>query len=206
MAIGFGIGANMSVHYSSRLRQSAAFMILIWFPFVATATNQQSTYKNAEYGLQVEVPLVYRVCAAKSGGHPVGFYIWLGQQTNCNLPKPPRIRSISFTAAYNASFEVTPGAGYCRDGVIPWRSAIDLRGLTFPGRRSVRCASRRTDGAFEIFVATQGGKPLGQDLPPEIAAAPGINYYAVLRTRPERLKEDIVTFRGLLSRATIRPR
>ena len=170
------------------------------------ASGNERTYVNDEYGFKVKFPESVNVCTALSGSHPVGYYAWLGANTDCEAAKPAGIGSISITAGYNASFEPAPSLASCRDGEAPAEIAIDLNRLAFPASPSVRCAVRRDDGTYEVHVASQGGRQRGMDLPPAIRNAPAVDYNAVLRTNSRRLKGDMKMFRTVLSQTSVLPR
>jgi hypothetical protein len=145
------------------------------------------------------------VCAALSGGdQPIGFYAWIGRRTDCDAARPPSTSEINVTAAYNATFRRSPTLA-CRNGEVPRGSGIDLRGLVFPHFRSVRCAIRRPDGSLEILVATQAGRWGRRYRSPELRGAPLIDYFAVLKTRPNRLGRDMAMFRSLVANTAITP-
>jgi hypothetical protein len=161
--------------------------------------------RNDEYGLQVKFPAKIKVCGALSGDHPVGFYVWLDRPTNCGIPKPPLVSSISITAGYNSSFKESPDAGLCGNGEMPSGLQVDMRRLSFSNLSSVRCVTKLSDGLIGIIVAAQGGRWGGSALPPEMKTTRAINYNAFLRTRPERLREDLATFRGILANTSVSP-
>jgi hypothetical protein len=170
----------------------------------AVAAEAPRVHRNVEYGIEARFPVGSRVCEARSGDHPIGFYAWLGRQTDCGVAMPRSMGAMNITANYNAAFETSPSVLLeCRNDSVPRGSRVDLRGLALPGIRSTKCAVRRGDGSLEIFVAAQGGNWGGRVRSSE-ARAPLINYYAVLRTRPERAQRDMATFRRFLSQIVIR--
>lgn len=176
--------------------------ILCWPASLAAAGGPQ-VHRNEEFGIQARFPSGIQVCEALSGDHPIGFYAWLGRQTDCGASKPPSVGAMNVTALYNAAFYTSPSLPGCRAGSVPRGSRIDLSGLAFRGLRSVSCATRQADGSLEVFVAAQGGSWGRRYRSPE-TRAPLIDYSAVLKTNPERLRRDMATFRTLLSHIVIR--
>jgi hypothetical protein len=180
-------------------------LALVCLTGAANAADEPRRHRNDEFGIEARFPAGARVCVALSGDHPVGFHAWLGRPTDCNAPRPPLVSAMNVTAIYNATAETAPDAFLdCRNGSVPRRSGVDLRGLGFRHAASVRCAVRRRDGSLEILVAAQGGRYARRDGSP-LSRAPLINYAAVLKTRPERLRRDLATFRNFLATIVIRP-
>lgn len=184
------------------LTPSLALAILCC-PTPTAATNGLRVYRNEEYGIETRFPAESRVCEALSGDHPIGFYAWLGRQTDCDVPKPPSVSAVNVTALYNTAFYTLPPLSNCRNGSVPRGTGINLRGLAFRRLRSISCAIRREDGSLEIFVAAQGGRWRGRNRSAE-TSAPLVNYSAVLKTNPARLERDMATFRTFLSDIVIR--
>jgi hypothetical protein len=171
----------------------------------ANAADGPRLHRNDEFGMAARFPAGARVCVALSGDHPVGFYAWLDARTQCHAARPPSVSAMTITASYNSAFENSAIVHLeCRNGSVPRRSGLDLRGLAIPRTRGGSCAVRRRDGSLEVFVAAQGGN-WGRLNRSSGSGAPRINYYAVLKTRPERLARDMARFRAFLARMEIRP-
>lgn len=180
-------------------------LALACLPGPANAAAGPRVHRNGEFGIEARFPAGARVCAALSGDHPVGFFAWLGARTQCQAAKPSSVSAMNITASYNSAFERSAIVHLeCRNGSVPRRSGIDLRGLAIPRLRGGSCAIRRQDGSLEVFVAAQGGN-WGRLDRSSVPGAPLINYYARLKTRPERVERDMAAFRAFLARMEIRP-
>lgn len=160
-------------------------------------------YQNEEFGIQTAFPEVNKVCVARSGDHPIGFFAWLGRTTECDRPKSPLTSSISITAAYNSSFDIKPDTKLCRDREVPEGMDLSLTDLAFPGFKSVRCATRLEDDLVSVVVAAQAGTWEDAELRAEARRAPAVNYYAQLITTSRRIDRDIVIFRYVLNKTNI---
>jgi hypothetical protein len=171
----------------------------------ASAAEGARLHRNGEFGIEARFPAGARVCVALSGDHPVGFYAWLDARTQCDAARPSSVSAMTITASYNSAF-ASAAIVYlgCRNGSVPRRSGLDLRGLAIPRLSGGSCAIRRPDGSLEIFVAAQGGS-WGRRNRASGPGAPRINYYAALKTRPERVRRDMAAFRAFLANLGIRP-
>jgi hypothetical protein len=156
---------------------------------------------NAEYRFSIAFPGDLRICTAKSGDHPHGYFVLLDpQKTDCNHQPVDSVREIEIWADGNTLFVKTPeeyATSYCHSQ-IPSAKRFDLRGLAFRGHRSVACAADSNSGSIEVYVVTQAGK---WPQPPSAAAdsgAPYINYWLNLRTSANHFDRDMTVFRRVL--------
>lgn len=177
------------------------------FLTLSAASDGQRHYRNQEWGLDVAFPAGGRVCEARSGDHPHGFYAWYGgRPTDCRSSvADPRASAMGVYASYNASFETSARSELpCSDGSLPQIGSVSLRGLSFRGIASIRCAVRNPDGSLEFVVAGQAGR-WGSGVPGPEGRTPYITYSAFLVTRPGRAARDIAMFRVFLAHLVIRP-
>lgn len=190
---------------SGPARQHPFVLAILCFLGLSAAAPRPHVYRNEEFGIEAIFPAGSRVCEARSGDHPHGFYVWLSRPTVCNAVRDNSSASaMGIYASGNTSFESSPLAELpCRNGAKPRGILVDLGGLSFRRLYSVSCALRLPDGSLNVVVAAQGGSWASDDNSPE-ASTPYINYAATLHTRPERLRRDMVLFRQFLARTTIR--
>jgi hypothetical protein len=97
-----------------------------------------------------------------------------------------------------------PGISSC-EGDPPFKLRGDLKGLSFRNLPSSHCATIDADGQINVIVDAQGGRWSGNNRPDEVKGAALVNYSAWLRTRPERLEEDLASLRLVLGNTKIKP-
>jgi hypothetical protein len=190
---------------SANWTRATALAVICFFELSA-ARNGSRVYRNGEFAISAQFPAGARVCEARSGDHPHGFYAWLGGRlTDCHATVPdPAVRAISIYASYNASFQTSAASLLpCPGGGAPRGRGVDVRGLSLRGLPSIRCITQQRDGTIEIAVAARGGRWASHYRSAEFRAG-AIDYVAALDTRPERLAGDLVLFRAFLSRLEIR--
>ena len=76
----------------------------------------------------------------------------------------------------------------------------------FTGHHSVACEDRESDGGIVVTVHALAGRTTEVDIDfnaERQGRAPYIQYFATLRTRPDRLGQDIPKFRIFLRRLRI---
>jgi hypothetical protein len=168
---------------------------------LSAATDKPQIYRNEEFGITLPVPEGVLLCPNPDGEHDHGPVMVLdrSEAKGCNDAEGGRI--VEVFASFNAvqatktlrkllQSECTDTAkGGCR------LAPPDLR---ISGMRSAAGRVNRSGRWIDIFVVTQAGKPD----PAFDASVPSVNYVLWLHTRPERLEEDLRTFRAVL--ATIR--
>jgi hypothetical protein len=176
--------------------------IILCFAISCTQSHTSAVYDNKEYGIRTQFPSEHQVCIARSGDHPVGFYIWLDKATECETTESSSTRKISVTANYNSAFEMNAPA--CPKGKR-WNGLVDNSRLQFPGLPSVHCAIEDDEGIIEILVMTQAGHWRTPNLNRNLTRTPSVQYQAYLRTNSKRVRKDLSAFVNVLSRTIIKP-
>ncbi len=174
------------------------------FALVACAAGVQRV-GNQEYRFSVVFPSGFRVCTAKSGDQPHGFFVRLsGGDQECVVGNSVDVSAISVNAYSNATFETSPEeaiAGLCNKGGGD-NEIVAIGTLSFSGRRSAQCHQQHADGSIDIFVVAQAGQWPGAHESQELNA-PYVNYTASLHSTQSRLSEDLIVFRKVLGSVRI---
>ncbi len=156
-------------------------------------------FENVEMGLTAVFPVGSRVCVARSGGAPRGFYAWYGGTgAGCENPEPSPPAFMGVDASFNARSyrSLRQAAVGCR----PLSPSVGrlLRGLplSLAGRPSLACQAYRSKDKIRITVYAMAGAPSGD-------GAPGVIYLATLRSTAGRLERDLSMFQTFLGKLSI---
>jgi hypothetical protein len=159
-------------------------------------------FVNEEMGIKAIFPAGSRVCMGRSGDAPRGFYAWYGtREAGCLERGDLPAAFMAIGSSYNALFwtSARQAAGSC--GCLSPAVARLLRGATLSigGQPSQACQRNRKEGGVEITVyalAGEGPRTLEQN-------TPYVVYFATLGTRPERLRQDLASFRTFLGQLRV---
>lgn len=192
------MGADMMTIRNLKLSGTLSVILILCGCSGARSPLQANRYRNAEYGVETTFPGGIHVCIADSGGHPIGFYARLDEQTDCGRPVPDAASKISITAGYNSNFAMAPRLGLCEDGEASGGVQMDLKGLTFPNHPSVRCALKQFDGSILVYVVAQDGSWADRGVTGPEAGAALVDYVGFLHTNAQRLHADLNMFQSVL--------
>jgi hypothetical protein len=159
-------------------------------------------FRNDEMGLQAAFPAGSRVCRARSGDAPRGFYAWYGTtRTDCPERGDIAATRMAISAMYNAVShrEVRDAVGTCDPLSHSLFQALGGEPLAIRGHRSLLCQSDASDGDIEIWVYAMAGR-LPDDAPDD---PPAVIYSASLETSPARWERDLPMFRTFLNAVRI---
>jgi hypothetical protein len=167
-------------------------------PAVSDGTRR---FVNEEMGLSVLFPAGSRVCMARSGDAPRGFYAWYGTDAP-GCPERGDIEAVRMTLHgwWNALFHRDVGEAvgdWCKPPSPPIAKRLARRPLRFEGHESLVCEQPRPGGWTELHVIALAEPSPSPGEPPRAV------YDASLQTRPERLDEDLESFRTFLAASRI---
>lgn len=168
---------------------------------VPVVSDGMRPFENHEMGLTAIFPAGSRVCLSRSGDAARGFYAWYGAAaTGCPERGDIAATSMGLSSAFNASFDRTLVQAAPRD-CRPLSANLTrrLRGapLAIPGHRFRACQSAGPGGGVEITLYALAGKPLIEE------DAPGVVYFAFLRTPSDPRDQDLAMFRTFLRQLQI---
>ena len=163
-----------------RVRAAAAALLLV------AASEQPETFANDELGLEVSFPAGAATCQdAAAKRDRVAMFLDGGLDGCEQLDQRPYIEiraSENFEKFATPQQAVAELCGSARGDAPP--------NLSFAARRSAACRSDSPDTSWvDVFVVTQAD---GE----EVAK---LDYQAQLHTTLERLRDDVVAFRGFLA-------
>lgn len=158
-------------------------------------------YRNTEFGMGVVFPAGVRVCTARSGDHPHGFYGWFGgSPTLCDATRiADNSSALSVYASYNSTFDNSPreeAARRCRERGAP--IAINLDTISMANRPSSVCAIRLSNNSIEISIFSQSGEIITRT-----GSYPRVLYSATLTTNQSMVDRDIEEFSRFVSNIDI---
>jgi hypothetical protein len=158
-------------------------------------SNGVRAFVNEEMALRATFPAGSRVCLSRSGDAPRGFYAWYGtSEAGCPERGDIPASFMGLSAHWNAAFarSAEQAADPCRPLSGRVKRLLQGAALAIPGHRSLACARDGPEGRVEVTVYALGG-PADPD-----EGVPGVVYFAVLGSTPERLEQDLVRFRQFL--------
>lgn len=158
-------------------------------------------YQNSEFGMGVVFPEGVRVCTARSGDHPHGFYGWFGgSPTVCDATRiSDNSSSLSVYASYNSTFDNSPreeAARRCRERGDP--IAINLDTTSMDNRPSSICAIKLPNNSIEISIFSQSG-----EIVTRTGSYPRVLFSATLTTNQSKVDHDIEVFSRFVSNIDI---
>jgi hypothetical protein len=154
-------------------------------------------FRNDDMGLQATFPAGSRVCLARSGDAPRGFYAWYGSnRTDCPERGDIPAAYISISSAFNAMFRhsLRESAGDCQALSQSLARKLREQPLEIPGHQSMVCQQDASGNRIELLVYAMAG----QQRDDASDVSPAVIYWASLGTTPDRWAHDIRVFRAFL--------
>jgi hypothetical protein len=112
-------------------------------------------------GLQAVFPAGSRVCLARSGNAPRGFYAWYGTtRTDCPERGDIAASRMAISAMYNALFhrELRDAVGTCHPLSDAFVQALGGESLAIRGHRSLSCQTDMPNRDIAIWVYALAGR------------------------------------------------
>lgn len=154
-------------------------------------------FRNREMGLQATFPAGSRVCLARSGDAPRGFYAHYGlTKAGCPESGEPPPAHMGIGSSFNAVFYRTlrEAAGECGPPSGTLGQMLRDQPLAIRGHETLACQSDEPDGRIELTLHAMAGtwpEDMSED-------APRVLYWVSFGTTPDRLRDDLRTLRRFL--------
>jgi len=158
-------------------------------------TSGPKTYKNAEFGIRLQVPGDDLLCQSPKDEHDHGFGLVLGGGSPADCHEGVRHRSIWLFAFSNVLDDTKHLPGLLKMGcdAAGGRCEPTPVVLQIPGLPSATGRVDLPDGWIVVVLATKAGVPDRFD-----PSEPSVNYLFSLWTTKEYLDQDLGAFRTVL--------
>jgi hypothetical protein len=172
---------------------------------VAQGLPQRTIYRNVDYGVTLPIPSAAQMCPVSSDDRTHhGATFLLGTKDIGQCESSSEKRWITIWAQYNASEDTKTLHSF-----LQWQCQYEARGqcqappegLQINGLPTEAARVDQPNGAIEILVVTQAGKP-DPDFDPTV---PANNYELSLHTNPRSFDQDMAVFREVLRSVKIAP-
>lgn len=198
---------NLGLIRGRRMRFSRVLIGMVVLCSAASAFPRESVYQNKQYGIFLHIPSAAWLCP-QGGGSDHGPFLLLGSKDASRCRSDLRQnRWISIFGQYSDGETLHTFLNrLCADTPPPGNDFEEVTNsaptdLGVGGLPSNTARINHSNGAIEIIVVTQAGKPN-----PEFeASVPSFEYSFSLNTDTRHLDSDLAVFRAVLKAVRLAP-